>query len=252
MYEGGAMARVLAVGNQKGGSGKTTTIMNLAGGLTRAGYKTLVVDADEQSSAMTWSLAQGQGTLPFDVSLARQFGGRPAALLDDWHDIVLVDCPSGVVTGKDDAAGFARKVIMAADGVLVPLQPSTLDFSAARTFVRFLVAARSKQTRVGVILNCLQRTNLSREARGVAEDLFASVPNAVVLKSTIGRRAPITEVSGSGKTIFDYAPNSTAALEYRELTKEIIQWLVSEHPLPLTISATSTSTSIPANHDENP
>jgi chromosome partitioning protein len=216
---------IIAVANQKGGCGKTTTVMNLAGGLTKAGYRVQVVDADPQASATIWSLARGQGSLPFDVITARQLKGRFAALADGEYDIVLVDCPPGVTDTQDDAGRFARAAIHGADAILVPLRPSALDFAAAATFVRYLEREKDPRTKTAVLVNGRQRTVLGREAPAQAAILFAPIAGTVVLETTIGFRAPITEVAGSGKTIFDYAPSHDAAREYANLTKEILQWL---------------------------
>ena len=244
MVEG--MPVILAVANQKGGCGKTTTVMNLAGGLTKAKYRVLVVDADPQASATMWSLARGQGSLPFDVSTARQLKGKFSALLNADFDIVLVDCPPGMADpSQDDAGKFARDALRGADGILVPLRPSTLDFSAANTFVRFLQREKPAATKTAVLINGRQHTILGRDAPAQAAVLFAPIDGAVILSSTIGLRAAITEVCGSGKTIFDYAPSHAAAHEYTELTKEILQWLVNAHPSQFPISAPSTSSSQP-------
>src|SRR5262249_7242742 len=126
---------------------------------------------------------------------------------------------------EDEVARFTRKAIAGADALLVPLQPSTLDFSAAKTFVRVLGPLKRPESRLAVLLNGVGRNNLSKQAREVAEDLFAGIPNARVLESTIGRRSAITEVSGSGSTIFSYRPSHAAAVEFAELTKEVLAWL---------------------------
>lgn len=227
------MPIILTIANQKGGCGKTTTVMNLAGGLTKASYRVLVVDSDPQASATIWSLAQGQGSLPFDVSTARQLGGTFSKLLAMEHEIILIDTPPGVADSQDEAARFARAAIRESDAILVPLRPSTLDFSAAKTFVRYLATAKAKETKAALLINGLEHTNLGREAPAAALELFAPIAGGIVLETTIGRRAAITEVSGSGKTIFDFRPSHAAAVEYAKLTKEIIQWLTpAPHLLP--------------------
>jgi len=221
------MAILIAVANQKGGCGKTTTAMNLAGGLTKAKYRVLVVDADPQASATMWSLARGQHSLPFEVTTARAIHSKWRWLATDCedYDIILIDCPPGVSYDDNVIGRIARGAIKEADAILVPLRPSTLDFSAAASFVRYLEAERQPHQRVLVLINGRQHTRMGLQAAAQASVLFAAIDGAVVLETAIGLRAPITEVSGSGKTIFDYAPGHAAAVEYTHLTQEIIQCL---------------------------
>lgn len=234
------MPIIVAIANQKGGCGKTTTTMNLAGGLVRAKYSVLVVDADPQASATVWSLAKGQGSLPFEVRPARQLKWRFSGLANAEEDLVLVDCPPGFAD-QDEAARFTRAVLHGADAILVPLRPSTLDFSAAASFVRVLAREKLPEAKVAVLINARKNTLLGRQSQEQAAILFAPIAGAVVLETTIGDRAPVTEVSGSGETIFDYAPRHTAALEYVNLTKEILSWLSNALPSPHTLSKTSES-----------
>jgi chromosome partitioning protein len=240
------MPIILAIANQKGGCGKTTTTMNLAGAFALAKYSVLVVDADKQASATMWSLAQGQGRLPFEVRPARQFKWRFSALERAEEEVVLVDCPPGITDTEDDEAKFTRAALRGADAILVPLRPSTLDFSAASSFVRYLVREKHPKTKLAVLINGRQHTVLGRQAQDQAAVLFAPIAGALVLKSTIGLRASIMEVSGSGKTIFDYAPGHASAMEYVELIKEILQWLKNVPHLPHTQSKTSMQTLPPS------
>ena len=211
--------------------------MNLAGGLTKARYRVLVVDADPQASATKWSLAKGQGSLPFDVITARQLRGQFAQLARSAdYDIVLIDCPPGVVDPENAAGKVARAAIRECDAVLVPLEPHPANFDAAASFVRYLASERQDGQRVLVVINCHRRgTLLGRMALQQAAILFSPIPGAKVLETSIGYRESIIEVFGSGKTILDYAAGSAAASEYISLTKEIIQCL----------AATETSASSP-------
>jgi chromosome partitioning protein len=223
--------------------------MNLAGGLTKARYRVLVVDADPQASATMWSLARGQGSLPFDVVTARQVKGKFETLAaDSDYDIVLIDCPPGHFV-PSSASGLPggdvmRDALRWADAILVPLRPSTLDFSAAASFVRYLEGQRQPHQRVLVLINGRQHTLMGRQAPQQAAVLFAAIPGAIILETAIGLRAPITEVSGSGKTIFDYAPGHAAAGEYTNLTREIIECLAKTSESSPT-SPPSTSRSAP-------
>jgi chromosome partitioning protein len=225
------MAFLLCVANQKGGSGKTTTAINLAGGFARSDYPVLVVDADPQESAVAWA-STGSG-LPFQVVRGTDLGADALSSLMDGADyeVVIVDCPPGVADDHGPAGLLAQHALKLADAILVPLRPSTLDFSSTASFVAYLQTIRPDANpgqRVLVLLNALQRTTLlSRQAPLEALKLFADLPGARVLSTGIGLRIPIGEVSGTGKTIFDYAPQSEAAREYSQLTQEVLSCLSS-------------------------
>lgn len=216
---------IVTIANEKGGCGKTTTTINVAGGLTKAKYRVKVVDVDPQASATIWSLAQGQDGLPFDVLPSRQLarGFQSIAGLD--CDIVLIDLPPGFISRQDDSSRFAHAAITGSDAVLVPLRPSPADFAASRQLVRFLVKTKPADVKLAVLINGKKPNGLGREARDQVLSDFAPIPGTTVFESTIGDRTAIVEVSGSGKTIFDSQPKHKAAFEYAALTKEIIQWL---------------------------
>lgn len=246
------MASVIAVANQKGGAGKTTTTINLAGGLARAGYATLVVDADPQGSATEWRNAPltdsaggglessdaAQSLLPFEVislpspSLHREL---PKLLQRASYEVVLIDCPPGG-TRKSDlkfrADDITRSAMLAADAVIVPVQPAPMDYRAAGTMLPLLmdISAVKPAIRIFILLNRKQSNNLlGKEARPSAERYFAvdGLP-LTVLQTEICNRTPFAEAPASGKTILDYAPKSKAAEEILQLTQEVIACLTSE------------------------
>lgn len=223
------MAILIAIGNQKGGCGKTSSTINISGGLVLAGYRVLVVDADPtNSSATMWSLAAGQGKLPFDVVPAYQYRGRFDQLIESPdYDFILVDCAPGVVDSTSDVGKVVRAAIRQADAVLVPLRPSRVDFEACNIFVRYLRSQRQPHQHVFALINALRPNVLGRSAPAMAQVLFAPIAGAIVLNTTIGDRTSITEGSGSGQTIFDSSPRSQAAAEYDHLTQELLQCLVS-------------------------
>src|SRR5689334_12960085 len=98
------MPFVIAVANQKGGCGKTTIAVNLAGCLGRAGYKLLLVDADPQASAMQWRNNRDDSALPFHVQsypFPTIHKELPPQFEQAAYDLVLIDCPPGAAAKGD-------------------------------------------------------------------------------------------------------------------------------------------------------
>lgn len=216
------MASIVAVANQKGGCGKTTTTVNLAGALSRIGYKVLVVDADPQASAYTWSPNNG---LPFAVKAVPEGALEselPTIAASGKWEFILIDCPPGT-------RGVTTVAMSASNLALVPLLVSGSDFKATKPFLNIVkeVRASNANLRVLVFINGRHNSRLDREARATAERLFAGVAGVKVLDTEIPHAAMIREVSIAGKTVFDYKParGTVAEKAYTQLTKEVLQWL---------------------------
>ena len=98
------MPTIVAIANQKGGCGKTTTTMHLAGGLSSIGYKVKVVDTDPQATAYMWD---SKDSLTFEVQAVPE-GALKKELTkiatENHTDIVLVDCPPGLSRRHADCA----------------------------------------------------------------------------------------------------------------------------------------------------
>lgn len=129
---------IVALLNQKGGVGKTTLALHLAGQWAREGRRVTVIDADPQGSALDWSAQRAREGLPrlFGViGLARDTLHHEAPALAQGADHVVIDGPPRV-------AALLRSALLAADLVLIPAQPSPFDGWASAEMLRLLEEAR--------------------------------------------------------------------------------------------------------------
>ena len=208
--------KVIAVLNQKGGSGKTTIATHLARALQLAGADVLLVDSDPQGSARDWAAVRE------DQSVTVVGIDRPT-IERDLKNIARKDFV--VIDGAPQAADLAISAIKAADIVLIPVQPSPYDIWAASDLVDLV------KQRIEVTDGKLQAAFVvSRAIKGTR--IGAEVTEALngyglpILQARITQRVSYPGTAAVGVTVLDTEPNGDAAQEIQALAAEVKGMLV--------------------------
>lgn len=217
---------VVAFANQKGGTGKTTLLMNVAAGLSRAGRRVAVVDADPQGTALRWSRAAPErplaaavtpaGRSEEEIRKAIKAAGRQA-------EVVLVDCPPSV-------EGDETRVVLSLAGlVVVPIVPSPPDLWATRGIVHLMAGLQRKSRPLQGILVANRVPSRSALGRDVLE-LLADF-ELPLARTLIGARAAYAQAAALGASVFDLKrPGAAAAAEIESLTLELLPLIEGEKP----------------------
>lgn len=251
------MARVIAVCNQKGGVGKTTTSVNIGAYLAAMGKYVLLVDLDSQANATLGlgidvkahtasvyhslvsdanpsPMIQKTGIFGYDILPATQaLAGATVELvsmaereyrlrrvlnhLRNNYDYILVDCPPSLGL-------LTVNALAASDRVLIPVQCEYYALEGLGQLMRSIELVRGglnpDLSVLGVVLTMFDKRN--QLSRAVVNEVMHHFPGRV-FESVIPRVVSVAEAPSYGKTVLQHDPGSKAADAYRRLAQEIIQ-----------------------------
>jgi chromosome partitioning protein len=250
------MGRVIAVANQKGGVGKTTTAINLASSIATAGVDTLLVDCDPQSNATsglglvknpdrisTYHLLMGDASAPEAVQKTeldqlwiipahknmiganlelidgerREFRLRDAiAPLRERFRYIVLDCPPALDL-------LTLNALVAADSILIPMQAEYFALEGVSelldTIERIRGSLNPELSIEGVVLTMFDdRTNLAQQVTAELNRYFGDK----LCKTTIPRNVRLAEAPSHGKPAILYDERSRGAESYMQLAREIL------------------------------
>jgi chromosome partitioning protein len=215
-------AKVITIFNQKGGCGKTTITMSLAGALTFRGFSCLVVDMDPQGTASRWaSAAPEERPFPASViSLAPMEGKMHREVKNhmETFDAIFIDCPPAMSSAAPTSA------MLVSDLALIPVVPSPADIWAAESAKRLAEAAQATNESLvaRVVANMVQKsTSLARDLI----ELLQEDKDFPLLKTSLGSRAAFREAQIIGSTVHLVARAKAAVDEVEAMTDEILKLL---------------------------
>lgn len=251
------MSRVIAVSNQKGGVGKTTTAINLASGLSRLGKKVLLIDFDSQGNAtsglnvlnspqkntvynvildgvpVTDAIVHNSSPdidiLPANISLAGadlemdKLREGKESLLRRAIEPIREDYDYIFIDCPPSLGLLNTNALTAADSVLIPVQ---CEYYALEGVTQLLLTIRLVQqtsnrnlTIEGILMTMFDiRTRLSVEVSQEVRQTFGKL----VYQNSIPRNVKLSEAPSRGVSIFEYDPRSTGAQAYSELSLELM------------------------------
>ena len=205
----------IVIGSTKGGSGKTTLATNLSSTFATMNYKTLLVDADEQASSISWFLSRRDDSLLQAVTIIEPILHKRIPTISGI-DIIVID-----VGGKDTE--ILRSAIAAADLFLLPISASVYDAWAAEDTIKILEAAREAGVQFvpRIILNqAVANTIMLRDTLSSLDNM--SIPRC---STVIHQRQSFKNSAPTGKSVVEMEPKGKAAQEIKDLALELLSLL---------------------------
>ncbi len=274
----------IAVINQKGGVGKTTTTVNLGAGLARCGYRVLLLDMDPQAnltvhmdqrpdleaSSLTNLLLEDTPlqdlvlptsepnlfVVPTDTSLA---GVEQVLANRIGRETILREAIAAFPARADfdfllmdcppSLGVLSANALVAADRVVIPMQAEYLSLQGMAKLLEVIQLVQRRlnpELQIACILPCMvdQRTNLSAEVLAEIGRHFGDQLTRTRIRSNV----KLAEAPSFGRTIFEHAPDSNGARDYEAFTAELLQML----GLPERAPARADQTAVPPSPEAGP
>lgn len=248
--------KVIVVANQKGGIGKTTTAVAVASVLNSRGYKTLLIDADQQGNSTDTYRAQIEGVATlYDVLMDDHIPLNEAVQHLENGDIVASDplLREGDAKLSTDAEGeyrminaienlqgydyviidtapavnmILRNCLIAANEVIIPVTADRYGLQGLSQLAETIAAIKKRQNKELRIAGLLlvkfnSRTNLSKEIKDSLNDIAAAM-GTKLFDTTIRESTKAKEAQALRTTLIKYAPNSTTSEDYNDFVDELI------------------------------
>ena len=198
--------KTIAIISQKGGAGKTTLAINLAGAAEAAGLRALLIDLDPQASAKAWHDHRKKESPVVISAQAARLQEVLDLARDNGADVVIID----TAPHSETAALAAAK---AADLILIPCRASYIDLKAVSTSVDLVQLAKRPAQ---FVLSCVRPGDKSLPDEAEQALSQHKIPVAPV---RISLRSACIHAMTAGQTINEYEPNGAAAREIAELFK---------------------------------
>ena len=211
---------IIALINQKGGCGKSTTAVHFTYWLaTQKKKKVQLVDADAQQSSSEW-LEGMELQIPYKVVQT------PDDLLELLPELAL-ESELLVVDGPASLAEATRAILFRADLAIIPVQPTGVDLRSASEAVRLIKQAQSVRGGTPTAAVFLSRAVKGTKLKDEALALLNKTKEVTILKTVIHQKQAIADTSGQSATVWDLPsrPAKESAREYERLFKEILAML---------------------------
>ncbi len=221
------MAKTIALLQQKGGSGKTTTSVNLAGGLRECGYKVLITDMDkDKPDAWSWA-AKSESMKDIAIQIDEKQAREELSKLKLIYDFIIIDTPPNFQTA-------ALKAALLADLVIIPTAPSGMDLSG---LLEAKELAQTADRPYKLLANrVIKNTVMGRSLLQVLEE------DGHGFETCIPQSTKFVEAESQGLYIGEYEPHGNAHHAVKQVCKEVLDFFKLAHKKSTTATQNTQNT----------